>query len=295
MTTLQERACLVYVQIRNPSFRKTSKALSGEVADGHGAAEDTVAASIRMVPDKYLKPLNKFAQRLRRVMEDHSAPWATKGVRIMPYDRVAALRAAAQDAIDDFEKAADVFTKQYAAIRAEAKLGLNGLGKFVENQWPDAAEVRDLFQAKIGFMPIADVTGDFRLTLSDDMAAAMRADMQAEMDAALHEAQADNRARAKAVLDRFVEAVGKYREVPDPDSPSGVKVEGGFWAQTVTNVADVARIVRDLNLIGDGEFTAICNRMEALGTIAPEHLKLSDEVRKEALDEANGLLTALGL
>lgn len=295
MIALQDRACLVYVQIRNPSFRKTSKALSGEVADGHGAAEDTVAASIRMVPDKYLKPLNKFAQRLRRVSEDHSAVWATKGVRIMLYQSVAALRAAAQDVIDDFDKAADLFTNQYAAIRAEAKLGLSGLGKFVENEWPDVAEVRGMFEAKIGFMPIADISSDFRLTLSDDMAAAMKADMQAEMDAALHEAQADNRARAKVVLGRFVEAVGKYREINDPGAPSGVRVEGGFWAQTVTNVAEVARIVRDLNLIGDAEFTDVCDRMEALGKIAPEHLKLSEEIRTEAIDEAKGLLTALGL
>jgi hypothetical protein len=213
----------------------------------------------------------------------------------MLYGSVANLRQAAQDAIDDFDKAADLFTRQYAAIRAEAKLTLSGLGKFVENDWPDAAEVRSLFEAKIGFMPIADISGDFRLALSDDEANAMRADMQAQMDAALHEAQADNRARAKAVLDRFVEAVGKYREVADPDAPSGIRIEGGFWAQTVTNVAEVARIVRDLNLIGDAEFTSVCDRMEALGKIAPEHLKLSEEIRTEALDEAKGLLTALGL
>lgn len=290
---LASKACLVFVKVRNPSFKKTSKALSAEVEGNHGAAESTVNAVVRMVPDKYLKPLAKHAQRLRRTVEAYSACWATSGVRIMPYARVSELKQRVDADLADWQGAVDTFVNQYSAIRAEAMTGLNGLQAYVAGAWPEVEQVRSLFDARVGFMPVTNVDSDFRLALSADEADAMRADMQAQIESSLAEAHAENRERAAEVLQRFVDAVGKYRVIADENSSTGVRVEGGFWSQTVTNVREVADGLRHLNFIGDAAFDAVMDRMAALGGVDADHMKLSDTVRESALSEANALLSAL--
>jgi hypothetical protein len=290
---LQARACLVYVRVRNPSFKKTSKTLASEVEQDHGAAEGALGAVVRLVPEVYLKPLAKHAQRLRRIVEFHSAPWAAAGVRILPYSKIPAVKAELSAALADWEETVDRFVHQYSTIRAEAVARLNGLQSYVSDRWPDEDAVRGLFDARVGFMPLADVDGDFRLALAADEAEAMRMDLQAELEANLRESQQDARDRAVVVLQRFIESVGKYKVVADPTAPSGMRTEGAFWQSTVTNVREIAQVCRSLNFLGDAEFDRVCAEMEALGAVDAEHLKLSDGIRTGALTQANSLMAAL--
>jgi hypothetical protein len=111
--------------------------------------------------------------------------------------------------------------------------------------------------------------------------------------ATFRESQQDARDRAIAVLQRFVEAVGRYKQVADPTAPSGIRTEGAFWQSTVSNVREIAGICRSLNFLGDAEFDKVCAEMEALGAVDAEHLKLSDTIRTDALTKASGLMSAL--
>lgn len=292
MTNLSARACLVHIKIKNPSFKKTSRALANEVEADHGSAERTVNAVVRLVPEAYLKPLAKHAQRLRRIVEFYSAEWAGSW-RIVPYAKLAEIKAEITPALQDWEATVDQFVLQYAAIRAEAQAQLNGLAGYVAHQWPSDDDVRGLFDARLGIMPLADVASDFRLALSADEAAAMRLDLQAELEANLQASQRDARDRAVEVLQRFVASVGKYRVVADPTAPTGMRTEGAFWQSTVSNVREIAQVCRSLNFLGDAEFDRVCAEMERLGAVDAEHLKLSDQVRSDAINHANGLMASL--
>jgi hypothetical protein len=85
---LQSRACLVYVAHREPRPSKRHRAACPPRSRrDKGASDRTVNAVVRLVPEDYLKPLAKHAQRVRRVVEHYSAPWAAAGVRILPYAR----------------------------------------------------------------------------------------------------------------------------------------------------------------------------------------------------------------
>lgn len=289
---LSERACLVSVRIKNPSFKKTSRALATEVETDHSAAERTVNAVVRLVPDAYLKPLAKHAQRLRRIVEHYSAEWAGSW-RILPYSRVADVKGDITPALQDWEATVDKFVAQYATIRAEAQAQLNGLAGYVAHQWPSDEEVRGLFDARLSIMPLADVQSDFRLALSAEEAAAMRLDLQAEIEGNLDASQRDARDRAVAVLQRFVDSVGKYRVIADPSAPTGMRTEGAFWQSTVSNVREIAQVCRSLNFLGDAEFDRVLGEMEALGAVEIEHLKLSDQVRADAIAQASGLMASL--
>lgn len=292
MTNLSARACLVHIKVKNPSFKKTSRALANEVEADHGSAERTVNAVVRLVPEAYLKPLAKHAQRLRRIVEFYSAEWAGSW-RIVPYSRLADVKAEITPALQDWEATVDAFVAQYATIRAEAQAQLNGLAGYVAHQWPSDDEVRALFDARLGIMPLADVASDFRLALSADEAAAMRLDLQAEIEGNLMAAQRDARDRAVEVLQRFVASVSKYKVTADPSAPSGIRTEGAFWQSTVTNVREVAQVCRSLNFLGDADFERVCAEMEALGAVDAEHLKLSDQIRSDALNQASGLMASL--
>lgn len=292
MINLSDRACLVHIRIKNPSFKKTSRALANEVEAEHGATDRTVNAVVRLVPEAYLKPLAKHAQRLRRIVEFYSAEWAGSW-RIVLYSRVADIKAEITPALTDWEATVDTFVAQYAAIRAEAQAQLNGLAAYVAHQWPTDDEVRALFDAKLSIMPLADVASDFRLALSEDEASAMRLDLQAELESNLQASQRDARDRAVTVLQRFVDSVGKYKVIADPSAPTGIRTEGAFWQSTVTNVREIAQVCRSLNFLGDAEFDRVCSEMEALGAVEAEHLKLSDQVRASAIDHANDLMASL--
>lgn len=292
MINLSDRACLVHIRIKNPSFKKTSRALANEVEAEHGATDRTVNAVVRLVPEQYLKPLAKHAQRLRRIVEFYSAEWAGSW-RIVLYSRVADIKAEITPALTDWETTVDAFVAQYAAIRAEAQAQLNGLAAYVVHQWPTDEEVRALFDAKLSIMPLADVASDFRLALSEDEAAAMRLDLQAELESNLQASQRDARDRAVAVLQRFVDSVSKYKVVADPSAPTGIRTEGAFWQSTVTNVREIAQVCRSLNFLGDADFDRVCSEMERLGAVEAEHLKLSDQVRADAIVHANDLMASL--
>jgi len=296
MTTtfdLTKQACLVYVKIKQPTFKTTSRALGAEVEDHHAAAEKTVAAVVQMVPAAYTKPLAKIAQRLRRAVEDASAPWAINSVRIMQWAHVDLLKQTVAPILLQWDDAVANFVKHYAAIRAEAVAQLNGLNRYVASRWPTEDEVKSLFNAKVGFAPLGDVAGDFRLNLQADAAAALRLDLQAELQANLQAAMEDNKARALEVLGRLRDAVSKYRVYVDPADPTRVKTEGAFWASTVTNVRDVATLLRSLNFLGDRDFDQICSEMAALGSVDAEHIKLSDDIKTDVIDEADRLMGLL--
>lgn len=294
-TNITETACLVYAKIKAPSFKKTSKELGQKTACEHGADEDRVNAVIRMLPEIYTKKIAAAAQAIRRSVECYSAPWATKAVRIMPVSRLQALNAAVAPELERFEDAVDFLVKNYRDIRREAKLGLKDLNDYVDAQWPSEDALRSLFSAKVGFSPVANITGDFRLALSAKHAEALRAEMQAEMDAAIAEAMNDSKARARTVLTQMVERIGSYEEVVDPTAKSGFKIVGKFWDTALTNVKDVAEVLKELNLVNDADFDMICKRMIKLGQVKPEHVKASVQIRDEAVTEAQSLLGALGM
>lgn len=292
---LTQSACLVYAKIKNPSFKKTSKSLGEKTAAEHGADEDRVNAVIRMIPEIYTRPIAAAAQAIRRAVEAHSAPWATKAVRITLMARCAVISAAVEPELERFKAAVDNLVKHYKDIKREAQLGLSGLNSYVDHHWPSEDTLRGMFDAKVGFAPLGNIHGDFRLSLSKKHAEALKAEMQAEMDAAIAEAMADNKQRAMKVLTEMVERIGSYEEVVDPTAKSGFRIKGKFWDTAVTNVKDMGQILKDLNLIGDREFTDICNRMIKLGEVKPDYIKASTQIRDETVSEAQSLLTALGM
>lgn len=278
---LCERAMLVSLRVSCWLPPVVDKAITQSIADAHKVSTRRVRAT------KYLiDPDTPSFRAVRRGLGDlrtryywHTLPWAHHGARILPAvsfaqysDDMRVLSRRATDAID-------VFVAEWPRLTTLAIAETHGL--VTADDFP--ADIRDRFGIETQVMPIPTVP-DFRIQMTDEHAASLRAQMQAGVDAQVREALA---LAAREPYQRLHKHVNRMIErLSDAN--------GTFRDSLVDGLRELTAAMPALNLTGDAELTRICQACDAMvAGIDAQRLRDEPAVREATVQQAAALRDAI--
>jgi hypothetical protein len=277
MSTMSNKAMLVSLSISMFSPKKTDKKLTREVLRDHQAAEDSGKFIKQLLPEEALEKVKKVQGQARKYLYDKSCPWTDEGARILPsmhymefVDKMRGFKA-------QFDASVDDFLASYDDFREIARGRLNGL--YNSDDYPPKTDVVRKFTFKTTFLPFPE-GADFRLDGAEEEMAALRQTMEVQLQEARDFARKDLVQRLAAPMRAMAE------RLTHPDAV--------FRDTLVTNLSDIVSLIGTLNVAGDGEVTALCNRVESeLTRHSPETLRRSPGTRRETAAKANAILETM--
>ena len=184
--TLAERAMLVSLRMSCWLPGIIDKAITRDVADKFNVSVARAGKYQKHVID----PQTPTYRAVRRALGDlrtryywHTLPWAHYGARILPAVSFAAYSDDMRKLSARFTDAVDAFTAEWPRLTTLALAETHGLVTAAD--FP--ANIRDRFGVDMQVMPIPTV-GDFRVSMADSDAQALKAQMQAGVDAQVRDA-----------------------------------------------------------------------------------------------------------
>ncbi len=280
---LSTRAMLANVSVSLWSARKLDRKVTAATNDAHNASADAGRYNKALIDPKALADLNGIASQIRVFHYAKTLPWLDDGARILPAALYADYTAGMRDLRLKLEAAVTAFVAAYPTHVDAARVRLNGM--FVESDYPAASEIADKFgfQTRILPMPAAS---DFRVTLADDQAAAIRAEITESTHEAVNVAMRDAWSRVTDVVGRMVDRLNAYKP-----ATTTTKAEGVFRDSLVENIRELVGILPSFNLTGDAFLTGIVARMESeLCTVPADTLRNDEGARREAAAAAAAIL-----
>lgn len=281
---LASRAMLRGVTIRAWDGRKLDRKVSDEVTQQKGAASDTARVNKQLLPKEAFAKVGAAYSKIRAVHARYCLPWTDNGLDILPAASVMAYDRDMRAARMEFDAAADEFAAAYPALVQAAPARLGDL--FDPADFPDAAEVRARFSVRVRTLPMPEAS-DFRVDMSEAQARAIRAEIEAESQAALDAAMKDAWQRIADVTSRMVERLNAFQ----PATKKGEKTQGIFRDSLVENIRDLVAVLPAFNLTNSPDLDAITKRMER-ELCAADAAELRDNaiLRKETAAKAQAIL-----
>lgn len=264
---LSTRAMLVSLNISQWTARKRDKKVSDEVAEKHGASNDAGRYDKHLVARDCLAEITTIVSQMRSTHYALTLPWGENGLRILSSagfvtytDKMRALR-------QQFDLAADKFTKEYPTYVAQSEALLGSLRD--ETDYPAPEDIRTRFDARINFYPVPE-SGDFRVTMSLENANQIRETLKEENQNLLKNATRD-------IIERLHQTAGKL--VNTLTNGAGEK-SPRFHDSLITNIQELLETVPMLNLTNDLQIIDWCDELKArLGGLDAEDLRKSSPLR----------------
>lgn len=264
---------VVYVNIRQATFRKLDRSATNEVTTTHAAAADAGRFNKQIIDKDALAPIQQIVTQARQYLYDHTLPWSDNGDRVlssMNYFEV-------MDKLNEYQRAfnaaVDDFCTTYNQHRDRARLKLNSL--FRDADYPNEQEVRTKFAFNFGVLPLP-TAGDFRVAMASDEVNEVRAEIQKQLDDRVQSMMStvweELRGTISLVKDRCGNAARLHESV-------------------LANLTDLVDRLPGLNITCDTDLEAL--RQEIKRTFAHydiKDLRKDEQVRKAVSDEADRIL-----
>lgn len=275
MKNLTEKALLVYLSISQWSAHKYDKKVTSEVNHKHNTTDAGRFNKVLIAKD-HLKAIQQIASKARDFHYENTLPWSDNGDRVLPstnyFEYVAKLR----ELKAEFEEKVNAFVMNYPSLVEEAKTKLNGL--FNANDYPRLDLIKDKFDFKSSFMPLA-TEDDFRVQLGEDEVKDLKNNIQSEINQRLNEAVQDIFNRVKAQLEHM------HERLSDKDAV--------FRDSLFTNMSDLVKLLPRLNITNDSAINALVEDLKSL-CVDPEAVRHSAHLRSAKANEVNSILKNMG-
>jgi hypothetical protein len=276
MTRLQDKALLCSISISRWRANKTDKKVSREVEKQHEAADGTGHYVKALVDKAHLLPLTQSESAIRKFHYNTTAPWDDEGGRILPSKSFEKFNKGIKALTDADERLVNHFVTLYPALRDAAPRRMGTM--FNPKDFPDPREIADKFDVRVKMRAIPDAD-DFRVSVGNEAAAAIRAEIVAENDAKFQ----------KAMQSCYV----KLHDVVEHISTTLHKEDPRIFDTLVTNARDVVDCLVDLNLTDDPVLEQFRRDVEAMLPRKAAVFKGNAKLRKETADEADAILAKL--
>lgn len=277
--SLSNRAMLCTLSIKQWSGRKLDKKVTAKVNAEAGAAQDAGRYNKSLIAKDALATI---AQIVGKARADHvfiSLPWMQDGSRIMPADAFSSYTARMQSHREAFEAAVAEFVANYDSYVSEARDRLGDM--FDPAEYPAPHEVAGKFDWSINVFPLPDAS-DFRVDLGDAKTAAIRAQIETTMNAAMKDAMQDAWARLHKVVKAMSDKLRDFKPATAEHKASGV-----FRDSLVQNVRDLVEVLPMLNVAGDAALAAKIDEARAkLTTTDAKTLRDDPDARREVQQAA---------
>ena len=281
---LSEKALLVRLTVKHPSFAKTDKAVSHEVADQKNANKRAVKVLKTLIDTTHpaYKAVKTARGALYNVFAAETAPWSEDGwyiIKAKGYDRFTEVM---REKTDAFDVAVGDFLKVYPELVDQAPDRLGDL--FDADLFPSVEACKELFYSDIEVRPVPEA-GDFRVAMSADDKQKITAQIQRNNDKRVSEVTTECFDRAYSVVSNMVERLEAF----DPDK-KGAKL----YDSLVGNVRDIAELLPSLNVGDDPRLEQLAKEIgQRLTETDTDTLKTDEGKRKEVAADAREIMNQI--
>jgi hypothetical protein len=283
---LATRAMIVSLKISQWSGRRFDRKVSGEVTQQHGAASDAGNFNKALLPKDSLAGIASVVGESRTGFAARTLPWLDDGARIMAASAFMPHSTWVRGQQAKFDKAVADFISRYPDHVNDARARLGSM--FDTNDYPLPSDLAGKFGMTMLVLPVPSAA-DFRVAMSENQAASIRADIEARVSEAAASAQRSVYERIAEQLERMADKLAAYK----PALRSGDKTEGVFRDSLVENVRDLVNMLPGLNITGDPALIELGGKLARLAYHNAETLRSSDSKRLETEAEARRILDSI--
>lgn len=283
---ISSKALIVYLSISAWSGRKLDREVTDEVNKDHGAKADASRLNKQLLAPDAMASITKIISSCRTDFVAKTLPWMTDGGRIMPASSYREHAQWMKGEQQKFFDAVNDFCRAYPGHVTDARARLGTM--FKAQDYPTAGEIRDKFDMKMNVLPVPSGK-DFRVDIAGEELAALRADVEANVEKATQAAMGDIFKRVAEVTGAMVERLSAYK----PSKGKGTRAEGTFRDSLVGNVRDLVGIMPALNLTDDPRVGELVQRLDALSQTGPQELRDSDKARSSVKAEAERIFATV--
>jgi hypothetical protein len=278
---LSNQAVLVRLSVSQWTGYKFDKKATEEVEANHGAnnhAGEVGRFNKQLASKKYMKDLSSNITNARTYHYDQTLPWQdAEGVRILPVKNYQNYQQQMSEYRSKHEQALDKFVQAYPDLINEAKYRLNGL--FNSEDFPLLSDIRSKFAWSISFSPLPE-TGDFRVSLSQEVVQQMELDLEKRLASNYTEACRDLFDRVYKQASHMADRLANY---------NGTR-SGRFNDSLVDNARELAELLPRLNVGGDARLDALARDIDQkLCQYSAQILRENDAARAEVTVDAKAI------
>lgn len=279
MSNIRNQLLVVSLNISAWEARKQDKKATKEVADNHGTDATVGRYHKDLLPEAAEHDVILKIRNAWRVWHyENTLPWGDDAGRVLRSVDFLDYAEGYNEFKIQWDAAVEAFLNVYPTLVAQAELHLNTL--FNPRDYPSAAEVRDRFNVRMNTYPLPNAE-DFRIVegIPPEEAEKLCAAAVEGLETCLSTAIKDVWKRMYGVVSAMQARL---------DVPIGEK-GGKFHDSLVDNVAELVRMMPNLNLLNDPEITEIAAEMKALTKYPAETLRVLPEARSITAERAAAL------
>ena len=281
--SLSDRAMLVRVNIRMFNPIKTDKTITAEVAQNHGSEVSMGRYAKSIIAKGCVDSLRKLAGEIRQEHYRRTLPWSDDGSRILTSAGYFPYAQFMRDCEAKWAPELNRFLGNWSEYVDDARIKLNGL--FRLEDYPTPSELASKFEFRWGVRPLP-VDTDFRVQLSADETASIRAELRSDLDATVKAAMQDVWQRMREVVAKMSERLKAY----DPNNPGTAP----FRDSLVTNITELLDVLPSLNLTNDPTLDAFAQEVRTGLTSHPANaLRDNMYTRNDTINRADEILSKM--
>jgi len=281
---LSEKALLVRISVKNPSFAVTDKGVSLEVADQKNANQRAVKVIKTLIDTTHpaYRAVKTARGALYNVFAAETAPWSEDGwyiIKAKGYDRFTEVM---REKTDAFDIAVADFLKVYPELVDQAPDRLGDL--FDADIFPSVEACKELFYSDIEVRPVPEA-GDFRVAMSAEDKQKIVTQIQRKNDERVTQVTSACFDRAYSAVSNMVKRLESF----DPDK-KGAKL----YDSLVGNVRDIADLLPSLNVGDDPRLEQLAKDIGLRVTETDAStLKKDEGKRQEVADNARQIMNQI--
>ena len=271
ISTLKDNALLVSLSVRKPQLtKKDYKATAdAEIANNaHGAGKYVKD----LYPKHLIDPIVQVESEARMYLYSRSLPWQAN-MHLLPSKDYIPFALQMGKFGRAFDQSVTAFLNNYAMALSSAK-DMQG-DMFNASEYPDLSELKGQFSLCVRYFPVSD-QNDFRLKVSDDTLAELKASAEAQVRETMAEAALVPYQRLLAAVERV------HVQCSKPN--------GKIYDTLMDNLAELVDGLPALNFTGDKRLAGLIDECKAKLVRNPNMLRVDPEAKQDTADEAKRIM-----
>ena len=283
METISIAEKCMLVQVRKFGWTASIKdtGITGEVEESKGAERGTGGYYKQLFQkSQTLDALQKNRSALTKYHETVTAPWLSRGMRIMMNRRFDEYRTRINEYKTQDQELVDLLIKNWDRYVEQDKVRLGNT--FNPADYPTPERVRNQFHIQVRFFSVP-VAGDFRCELAAEDLKEVRDGIEQEVEEGIQFAMKDTNERIVTALTHWID------KLTDPEEGK----KNRLYKSMTDGMAELALILPTLNITGDPEMDRMAKELQQklVARYKIDDLKEDAELRAEAKDEAEKILS----
>lgn len=278
---IQNNSMIVSLSMGQWTARRFDRKITDEVNTQHAASTEAGRYNKQLAAKEYLEPFTKVKSKAQAYHYAHSIPWGDDGSRLITpaifqeyLHHLDQLKAEFMGLVPDL-------IVQYDAIKAKARLDLNGM--YNDADYPTKGELEDKFYFKVNFMPVPE--NEWRCNLSDEQKQFLSNQMEAEIKSRLA-------AGVKHLWERIGEQLSKMKDrltAVEKDKKTGEDKPVTFRDSLFNNLKELIDVLPKLNVTEDPAITQACDELSKL-MAEPEAVRTNQSLRAQKADQVSDMM-----